>query len=226
MTLVWTCLTTIIACTWTILHLNVPHPTESTWTIIRRKAKWMIATILFPEFIFSKAICELHMAIDDLHGMKEKEDILKSLKGDRETGWTVKYGRGAQLLHYMFRVFGQEPVRHLPKNKPATRDAIEIKEPTPPAVSTSGPARYTTFADYSEAARTWTLTHSYFANMGGLLHVGPLHDGPSPSAPYFGFITRHRLDPITTLRLQHYNLGSTTHMPESYSPNISCREPS
>ncbi|KAF2811004.1 uncharacterized protein BDZ99DRAFT_519671 [Mytilinidion resinicola] len=27
-----------------------------------------------------------------------------------------------------------------------------------------------------------------------------------------------------TLRLQHYNLGSTTHMPESYSPNISCRE--
>ncbi|KAF2805161.1 uncharacterized protein BDZ99DRAFT_114426 [Mytilinidion resinicola] len=28
------------------------------------------------------------------------------------------------------------------------------------------------------------------------------------------------------LRLQHYNLGSTTHMPESYSPNISCREPS
>ncbi|KAF2807905.1 uncharacterized protein BDZ99DRAFT_464803, partial [Mytilinidion resinicola] len=30
----------------------------------------------------------------------------------------------------------------------------------------------------------------------------------------------------TQLRLQHYNLGSTTHMPESYSPNISCREPS
>ncbi|KAF2809159.1 uncharacterized protein BDZ99DRAFT_46324 [Mytilinidion resinicola] len=42
-------------------------------------------------------------------------------------------------------------------------------------------------------------------------------------------ISKGRLANISrmqSLRLQHYNLGSTTHMPESYSPNISCREPS
>src|SRR5947207_249854 len=50
--IVWVCLCTVVACTWTILHLNVPGPGDGFWVKIGRKAKWMVITILFPEFIF------------------------------------------------------------------------------------------------------------------------------------------------------------------------------
>ena len=57
--LIYGCLSTIFASTWTVLHLNVPAPDDSAWTRGLRKTKWMAITILFPEFIFSKAVCEL-----------------------------------------------------------------------------------------------------------------------------------------------------------------------
>jgi hypothetical protein len=75
-TLVWNSLSTAIACTWTILHLNVPRQSDSVWIKVCRKAKWMIITILFPEFVFSKAICELQMAVDDLEAMKKKDNLI------------------------------------------------------------------------------------------------------------------------------------------------------
>ncbi|KAH7631465.1 hypothetical protein B0T09DRAFT_247656, partial [Sordaria sp. MPI-SDFR-AT-0083] len=45
------CATTIFACTWTVLHLNVPALTDSKTARVLRKVKWMSITILFPEFI-------------------------------------------------------------------------------------------------------------------------------------------------------------------------------
>jgi hypothetical protein len=31
------------------------------------ESKWMVITILFPEFILSKAVCEFRLALNDLH---------------------------------------------------------------------------------------------------------------------------------------------------------------
>jgi hypothetical protein len=51
-------LLTILACTWSIQHLNVPNlGTEEHW-IPGTKIKWAVFTIFFPEFIPAHAILE------------------------------------------------------------------------------------------------------------------------------------------------------------------------
>ncbi|KAL5001079.1 hypothetical protein BDV10DRAFT_182638 [Aspergillus recurvatus] len=49
--IVWTCLTTIFACTWTVLHMSVPRRNSSEGLVLTRKlARWTIA-LLAPEQI-------------------------------------------------------------------------------------------------------------------------------------------------------------------------------
>lgn len=55
MTILWSCLATIFACTWAILHLNVPDPKDTTWIKLRKKMKWMAITVVFPEFNICKS---------------------------------------------------------------------------------------------------------------------------------------------------------------------------
>ncbi|KAF8850799.1 hypothetical protein BDZ45DRAFT_731344 [Acephala macrosclerotiorum] len=105
LTLTWSCVATIITCTWSTLHLNVPARQDDPWRKRFRKVKWMWITILFPKFIFSKAICEFKDAVDDTYEIK----------------------RRMQMQPY-------DPIWSL-----------------------------------AMAVVDWTLTHSYLANMGGLI---------------------------------------------------------
>lgn len=66
MSLVSSCVVTIFACTATVLHLNVPGYKDSTSQRMWRRIKWTAINILFPEFIFSKAVCDLRQALDEL----------------------------------------------------------------------------------------------------------------------------------------------------------------
>ena len=100
---------------------------------ISRKTKWMIITIIFPEFIFAKAVCELQMAIEDLRELKNHEGLL---------GWEVEYGRGCRILYWLFH----------PHRTSSSRP--------PPAVTAPGSIK---------SRKRWTLTHCYFANMGGMV---------------------------------------------------------
>ncbi|MCJ1379284.1 hypothetical protein MMC17_002385 [Xylographa soralifera] len=71
--ILWSCLFTLVACTWTIQHLNVPEQREDrdpgwrgdlkwrlkdTWTNL----KWMIGTMIAPEYILGKALGDLMRA--------------------------------------------------------------------------------------------------------------------------------------------------------------------
>lgn len=118
------CLTTVFACTWTVLHLNIPKVQDTTATRLLRKIKWMIVTILFPEFIFAKAICDLRLALHTLHMMAEKiESSPEAFRSssecqtDASTGttvcrsqeWEVDYGARLRWLHKRL-VGSQEPV--------------------------------------------------------------------------------------------------------------------
>ncbi|KUJ08033.1 uncharacterized protein LY89DRAFT_742328 [Mollisia scopiformis] len=69
LTLVLGCLSTILASTWAVLHLNVPAPTDDWKVKLIRKVKWMTITILFPELVLSKAVCELRLAVADQYAM-------------------------------------------------------------------------------------------------------------------------------------------------------------
>ena len=139
MTILWSCLTTVFACTWTILHLNVPGYHDGTLWKVLRKTKWMAVTVIFPEFIFAKAVCELQMAVEDLHDLKKQEDAF---------GWDVEYGWVCRLLYWLFQSRVISSSRSLP------------------AVAASGIKEVNIEV---ETSKTWTLTHSYFANMGGIV---------------------------------------------------------
>jgi hypothetical protein len=111
------CLLTILACTWSIQHINVPKlDTEWYWTF-GRKIKWAVFTIFFPEYILTHAILEFVMAWNSLHLIKNSKIPSFSIK-----------------LPWLFRFFC-----------------------------------HNTFSDLETGDRLpdWTLTHSYFANMGG-----------------------------------------------------------
>ena len=71
--ILWSCVFTILACTWTIQHLNIPEQRDRSKETSKRRGapvwydavwaikrfwtgfKWMIATILAPEMILGKA---------------------------------------------------------------------------------------------------------------------------------------------------------------------------
>jgi hypothetical protein len=56
MDIVWGSLVTIFLCTWTAVCLNIPHPEDSNFKIVLRKAKWMFWACMGPELVLSVAI--------------------------------------------------------------------------------------------------------------------------------------------------------------------------
>ena len=75
------CLFTIFLCTWSALHLNIPAPAESRFRFVLRKAKWMLSTLLGPEFIVFFAV-------------SHRLDASRSVQSFRELGypqWTLRH---------------------------------------------------------------------------------------------------------------------------------------
>jgi hypothetical protein len=94
----------------------------------------MAITILMPEFIFSKAICDLRLALNDLRELDEyleedkvslqwitSSDAHASLKIEHTWSWQVDYGPRAGFL---YRILGLQPppIRSRPVKKTAERD--------------------------------------------------------------------------------------------------------
>jgi hypothetical protein len=80
--ILWSSLFTIIACTWTVLHLNVPEQRgdknpgwrgDIRWALkgILTKMKWMLITTLAPEFVLSLATANLIDAKDQRDAVAE-----------------------------------------------------------------------------------------------------------------------------------------------------------
>ncbi len=136
----------------------------------------MLVTVLFPEFLFSKAVCELQMAVDDLYTMKEKELALGA-----KFLWKVEgFGRRVRFCHKLFHLFekgtdqARESATQLEEISSDDRYVLEEKQATiyPSANSNEPPV-------CPGKKKIWTLTHSYFANMGGLVRYHPREIGPT-----------------------------------------------
>ncbi|KAI1439429.1 hypothetical protein F5Y02DRAFT_424014 [Annulohypoxylon stygium] len=97
LTLVYSCLLTVFTCTWTVLHLN------------------MVVTILFPEFMFVKAIQDLRLALNNL---RDFDNELQSKYGG-EIKWTNIYNEFAHTYSWkvdydpranlLYLIMGLEP---------------------------------------------------------------------------------------------------------------------
>lgn len=132
--IVSTCLSTIIACTWSIQHLNIPATDDSGWTKKKRKAKWMMVTVLFPELVLIHAMLEFYMAWSALRLMSKEQ------KAVEWPWWSQKPS------------FSWLPSR---RRDVGAKDKDQERQDG---------------TDESKKNR-WTLTHCYFANMGGFIYT-------------------------------------------------------
>ena len=60
--IILSCAFTILACTWTIQHLNLLAGQDIKIVQLARKCGWMIFNIILPEFLLAQAIFELNWA--------------------------------------------------------------------------------------------------------------------------------------------------------------------
>lgn len=144
LSLVYSCLITIFACTWTVLHLNVPKVDDGLWKLAFRKAKWMAITILFPEFIFSKAICDLRQALYDLREFdiiqargryKSKLTWSDQNRAEHIYSWKVEYVPKAKFLYW---ILGLQPpldpsssIEDLANEEGTDKDPMEVSSLQP-----------------------------------------------------------------------------------------------
>ena len=138
------CIITILACTWSIQHLNVPshdelRPSKWGWPRIRwiwhplqplkltwTKVKWTGLTILFPELVLAHSLAEFRMALESMQdmasiGLRMPVKYPKSLRRILPSKFTSNTGKDQATLGN----------KGIPKQW------------------------------------QWTLVHSYYANMGG-----------------------------------------------------------
>jgi hypothetical protein len=63
LSILWSSLLTVFLCTWTVQHLSLPPPMDKNhgilqrvWQFLCRKPKWMLITMILPEFLVSRAL--------------------------------------------------------------------------------------------------------------------------------------------------------------------------
>ncbi|KAJ5406526.1 hypothetical protein N7465_007810 [Penicillium sp. CMV-2018d] len=78
----WTCVSTILACTWTALHISVPTRTETQAVSLWLKIAAWIGTILAPEFMAGVAAEELWQARSAVARCNAAFRIINSEGGD------------------------------------------------------------------------------------------------------------------------------------------------
>ena len=49
--IVWNCIVTIILCTWSSVHPNIPGPDEGRWMVTLQRIELMLWGLIAPEFI-------------------------------------------------------------------------------------------------------------------------------------------------------------------------------
>jgi hypothetical protein len=117
--ILWSCLSTIFACTWITVHPNIPAPGDSQWAVLRRRLAIMGYFLLAPEFVIMWAARQ-HFAARYLTKKHEKN----------HPGWTRAHSffliMGGFMLHE-----GGKPVRVLEaKDLEELWEAGKIEWPT------------------------------------------------------------------------------------------------
>ena len=143
------CLLTILACTWSIQHLNVPKRDTEWYWILGTKIKWAVFTVFFPELILAYAILEFIMAWKSLKSFKKiRSELLV------ERPWVFQlYKKPVRWFLCICNAKGSssDPEKGIQSLlhciwHPKSKKGLQGSKPPKP---------------------DWTLTHTYFANMGG-----------------------------------------------------------
>ncbi|KAJ2998402.1 hypothetical protein NUW58_g327 [Xylaria curta] len=99
MDIIWPCLTAIGLVQWTMLHLNLPAPSDSEKTVSFRKLRWLLLGLLAPELIMMFAFAQLTSAQQSVEDMRNL---------DREN-WGLVHGFYADSGGFQLHVPGYNP---------------------------------------------------------------------------------------------------------------------
>ncbi|POS73307.1 hypothetical protein DHEL01_v208303 [Diaporthe helianthi] len=150
--LLWSCVATMFTCTWTVLHMNVPDYQDTVAQRMARKVKWLVINILFPEFIFSKAVCDLRLALDELRSFELAS--LSPFSAIKQPSFATDQPTDCDSKH---RNSDGDCKNAAPRSEADEHGSSEeslIKDNT----------------GHSELQNPyWTVVHSYYAQMGGIL---------------------------------------------------------
>ncbi|KAE9381125.1 hypothetical protein N431DRAFT_476026 [Stipitochalara longipes BDJ] len=105
--ILWSCLFTIIACTWTVQHLNVPEQREDRdkgwlgdikWALKRtfRSAGWMLVTVFAPEALIIKSLA-------DRFAINAGYERLSLLAAEDEVPWSRTHSLFANMGGFVIR---------------------------------------------------------------------------------------------------------------------------
>lgn len=97
--IILSCFLTISLCTWTSLHLNVPASNEGQWRPILRKLRWMMLTLLGPEFVVALAAgqrANARRAFNTIRGMGYSE-------------WTLRHSFYANMGGFVLQARDSKP---------------------------------------------------------------------------------------------------------------------
>jgi len=63
--ILWSCLSTIFACTWVAVHPNIPGPKEGDWAVFRRRLTIVLYILIAPELVITWAARQ-HLAAKEI----------------------------------------------------------------------------------------------------------------------------------------------------------------
>jgi len=102
--ILWTYLFTLLICCWTVQHLNIPIQQnyrpgvrawiERTFVSLWPKAKWMLLSLIVPEFLVGKAFQDLRLAKSSVGAMRKFAD---KAGFEWTSDWTVTHGSYADM---------------------------------------------------------------------------------------------------------------------------------
>lgn len=210
--LITSCMATIFACTWTVLHLNVPGHRDDAVRRLLRKIKWLAISVLFPEFIFSKSVCDLRLALDELRRLDEGFRIhgpMEWRRGQCRGNWGVEYPPYSGILYRLLGLHWPPRNPTNPKHAsttsplPAVRQHSSVKDPREsfsenqksdedqdiemPELCDKDSELAVDCVECTELTiPIWTVTHSYYAQMGGILCLHT-HEGREDLGGCFPF---------------------------------------
>lgn len=116
--ILWSSLFMIIACTWVVQHLNVPEQRNGRdpglvgdlkWKlkVLLQNTKWMIITMIAPEYIIGIACVELLSAM-------EAHQKLRKFALEDQVPWTLTHTYYANMGGFVIRIENQEDVYAIP----------------------------------------------------------------------------------------------------------------
>ncbi|RPA77881.1 hypothetical protein BJ508DRAFT_378599 [Ascobolus immersus RN42] len=119
--IIYNCTFTLLLCVYTALHLDVPAYTEGTFVVVRRKIKWAIFCLIFPEIVMYSAFVRWQEA----HALSRLLSELEKWKAKRATMEVRLQSTATGLTERL-------PILPLPgRDSPASQD-----KPSTPKVAT------------------------------------------------------------------------------------------